>query len=101
MAIEESEAGHAVACGHCGRVIVVPQSRLSATASALSNFVIEKEIGRGGLATVFLAHRISLDRSVALKILYPQYSADKEFIANFIKEARAAAQLNHPNIVQA
>ncbi len=100
VAIDESEAGHAVACGHCSRVIVVPQTRLSPTA-VLGDFVIEKELGRGGLATVYLAHQISLDRSAALKVLFPQFSADREFIVSFIKEARVAAQLNHPNIVQA
>jgi predicted Zn finger-like uncharacterized protein len=100
VAIEDSEAGQAVACGRCSSVIVVPASRLAANA-VIDDFVIEKEIGKGGLATVYLAHQISLDRPVALKILHEQYSSDEDFITDFIREARAAAQLNHPNIVQA
>ncbi|MCF7853604.1 MAG: protein kinase [Candidatus Pacebacteria bacterium] len=100
VAIEDSQAGQAVACGHCNSIIAVPGSRL-APGAVIDDFVIEKEIGKGGLATVYLAHQLSLDRSVALKILHEEYAADGEFIANFIREARAAAQLNHPNIVQA
>ncbi len=100
VAIEDSEAGHAVGCGHCGNIILVPQSRTAAGA-IIDDFVIEKEIGQGGLATVYLAHQMSLDRPAAVKILRPQYAANKTFLADFLKEARAAAQLNHPNIVQA
>ncbi|MDT8389994.1 MAG: protein kinase [Lentisphaeria bacterium] len=100
VAIDDSEAGHAVGCGHCGSIILVPQSRVAAGA-IIDDFVIEKEIGQGGLATVYLAHQMSLDRPAALKILRDQYASNRSFIADFVKEARAAAQLNHPNIVQA
>ena len=100
VAIDDSESGQAVACGNCSQVIVVPMAR-TAPGAVISDFVIEKELGKGGLATVYLAHQISLDRSVALKILHQQYADDAEFIIDFIREARAAAQLNHPNIVQA
>lgn len=100
VGIDDSEAGQAVACGHCETIIAVPTSR-TASGSVIDDFVIEKEVGRGGLATVYLAHQISLDRSVALKILHAQYAEDAEFTSSFLREARAAAQLNHPNIVQA
>ncbi|RMD79346.1 MAG: serine/threonine protein kinase, partial [Lentisphaerae bacterium] len=53
------------------------------------------------MGTVYLAHQISLDRPVALKILKEQYARDNSFILDFVREARAAAKLNHPNIVQA
>lgn len=100
VAIDDSEAGHAVGCGHCGSIILVPQSRISSGA-IIDDFVLEKEIGQGGLATVYLAHQMSLDRPAAVKILRDQYASNRTFIANFVKEARSAAQLNHPNIVQA
>lgn len=100
VAIDDSEAGHAVGCGHCGSIILVPQSRVAAGA-IIDDFVIEKEIGQGGLATVYLAHQMSLDRPAAVKILRDQYASNRTFITDFVKEARAAAQLNHPNIVQA
>lgn len=100
VAIDDSEAGHAVGCGHCGTIILVPQSRVSPGA-IIDDFVLEKEIGEGGLATVYLAHQMSLDRPAAVKILREQYASNRAFIADFLKEARSAAQLNHPNIVQA
>ena len=49
---------------------------------------------------VYLAHQLSLDRPVALKILMQEFSQDNDFIVDFVKEARAAARLNHLNIVQ-
>lgn len=100
VSIDDSEAGQAVACGQCGSVIVVPRHS-TAAGSVIGDFVIEKEIAKGGLATVYLAHQISLDRPAALKILHAQHASNPDYIANFISEARAAAQLNHPNIVQA
>jgi eukaryotic-like serine/threonine-protein kinase len=60
---------------------------------------IERELGRGGMAAVFLAHEIALDRRVALKILDAQICADTAMVARFEREARLMAQLDHPNIV--
>jgi serine/threonine-protein kinase len=53
------------------------------------------------MATVFLANQLSLDRKVAIKVLPKKFSDNKDFIERFYREGRAAAQLNHPNIVQA
>jgi serine/threonine-protein kinase len=53
------------------------------------------------MATVFLARQLSLDRLVAIKVLPKKLSGNKNFIERFYKEGRAAAQLNHPNIVGA
>jgi len=60
---------------------------------------IERMIGRGGMGRVFLAVQESLDRRVALKILSPELANDREFVERFQAEARAAAALNHPNVV--
>ena len=100
VAIEDNEAGQAVACGHCSRAVVVPATRFSPGA-VISDFVIAKELGKGGVGVVYLAKQLSLARMVALKILNPRFSADQEYVADFVREARAAALLNHPNIVQA
>ncbi len=100
VAIEDSEMGQPVACGNCGKVVVVPTERLGMGA-VIGDFVIERFLGSGGLATVYLAHQLSLDRPAALKILHNKYAQDQSFIQDFIHEARAAAQLNHANIVQA
>lgn len=99
-AVDDSDAGQAVACGHCERVVLVPASRY-APGSVINDFVIQRELGRGGVGTVYLARQLSLDRPVALKILHPEYAADQNFINDFVREARAAAMLNHPTLVQA
>jgi serine/threonine protein kinase len=57
-------------------------------------------LGSGGMGRVYRARNVTLDRVVALKTLAPQFSADSGFVQRFLKEARAAARLNHPNIVQ-
>src|SRR6202163_247352 len=56
-------------------------------------------IARGGMAQVYLARDLLLDRPVALKILFPELSVDRAFVERFRREAQAAANLSHPNIV--
>jgi hypothetical protein len=67
----------------------------------VGDFVLREELGRGGMGTVFFAHQVSLDRKAAVKVLHEEFAADEAYIENFIREARAAANLNHPGIVQA
>ena len=62
-------------------------------------YVIERELGQGGMAMVYLATDIKHDRKVALKVLRPDVSSDKEFRQRFIREADLASALKHPNIV--
>lgn len=59
-----------------------------------------KRIGKGAMGVVYLADQIDLKRKVAFKILDPKFSVDPTYIERFEMEARAAAQLNHPNIVR-
>ena len=66
----------------------------------LGNYQIIEEIGRGGMGIVYKALQVSLNRIVALKVLPRQYTNDPEFLARFGREARSAASLNHPNIIQ-
>ncbi|HEV3027296.1 MAG TPA: protein kinase, partial [Planctomycetota bacterium] len=61
--------------------------------------IIER-VGRGGMGTVYKAEQIDLQRVVALKVISEEHTKDKDFVDLFIHEARAAAKLNHPNIVQ-
>jgi beta-lactam-binding protein with PASTA domain/tRNA A-37 threonylcarbamoyl transferase component Bud32 len=56
-------------------------------------------VARGGMAQVYRAMDIQLDRPVALKVLFPELSVDKTFVERFKREAQAAANLSHPNIV--
>src|SRR5580692_7888095 len=56
-------------------------------------------IARGGMAQVYRARDSQLDRPVALKVLFPELSVDRAFVERFRREAQAAANLSHPNIV--
>ncbi|MES2524088.1 MAG: serine/threonine-protein kinase [Gemmatimonadota bacterium] len=75
-----------------------------ATASALARatdgqFRLEREIGRGGMGVVYLATDLRLERGVALKTLPPHLATDAAVRDRFVREARTAAALSHPNIV--
>src|SRR2546423_15609156 len=60
---------------------------------------IEKQLGKGGMGSVYLATHIGTDRPVALKVIAPQFMMNDEFVARFRREARAAGRLHHPNVV--
>ena len=62
-------------------------------------YLVESQIARGGMATVYHARDVRLERTVALKIAHPELSRDQEFVARFISEARSAARLSSPNVV--
>jgi serine/threonine-protein kinase len=62
-------------------------------------YLVERSVGRGGMAEVFLARDILLDRPVALKVLFPEFANDSTFVERFRREAQSAANLSHPNIV--
>ena len=96
----DAQPGELVACGQCSSAVTVPPTPTSPGA-ILGDFAIVREIGVGGMGTVYLARQISLDRDVALKVLLPTFAEDVAFIQSFINEARAAASVNHPHIVQA
>ena len=67
----------------------------------ISGYKILGKLGAGAMATVYKAKQISLDRMVAIKKLPEKFSQNPQFIERFFAEGRAAASLNHPNIVQA
>jgi eukaryotic-like serine/threonine-protein kinase len=62
-------------------------------------YEIQREVAQGGMAEVYLAHDQLLNRPVALKALFPEYAREPSFVERFRREAQAAANLNHPNIV--
>ena len=64
-----------------------------------NRYEIVRHLARGGMAEVYLAHDQLLDRRVALKVLFPEFARDPAFVQRFRREAQAAANLNHPNIV--
>ena len=62
-------------------------------------YELHRPLGRGGMADVYLARDQLLDRPVAMKVLFPEFATDPAFVERFRREATAAANLNHPNIV--
>jgi serine/threonine-protein kinase len=67
--------------------------------ATLGEYEILEELGRGGMATVFLAHDIALDRKVAIKVMAPHLLEGEGMAERFKQEARTAAQLSHPHII--
>ena len=79
-----------------------PQSPSSfdLTGREMGDYKILRRLGRGGMADVYLAKQISLDRNVALKVLKPELAQDESYVKRFRQEAQAAARLRQANIVQ-
>ena len=67
--------------------------------ATLGEYEVLGELGRGGMATVYLAHDIALDRKVAIKVMSPTLMAGEGMAERFKREARTAGQLSHPHII--
>ena len=85
-------------CPECGKEIEIPKPSTS-QGITLGEFTLESKIGSGGMGEVWLAHQISLGRKAAVKILFPSFAQNPDYVARFIQEARLSANLSHPNIV--
>src|SRR5712692_8813711 len=70
-----------------------------AVGEAIGPYKITHYIGQGGMATIYRARHVSLDRDVALKVIHPALKDDQSFVLRIEREARIVARLNHPNIV--
>ena len=68
--------------------------------SDLDEYRLVRLVGRGGMAVVFEAQDISLGKTIAVKLLLPEFASSDSYLARFHREARIAAQLTHPNAVQ-
>ncbi len=100
IASETWEPGAATECAYCSKPVNMPSERL-APGMMLGDFLIIRKHGAGGMGIVYFAHQLSLDRPAAIKVLNAEFAKDTESVKAFIREARSAAKLNHPNIVQA
>lgn len=101
-----------MACRKCGQtidtsglplfqVVQCPVCQASQKVPAeLKHFLLFDVLGRGGMAVVYRALDRTLNRQVAIKVMLSSLETDPQFVANFLREACAAAQINHPNIVQ-
>src|SRR5829696_8887393 len=65
----------------------------------VGRYGIQRELGRGGMAVVYLARQVDLDRLVALKELAAFHAADPDFARRFVRESRLAGSLVHPNVI--
>src|SRR6185503_9185500 len=72
---------------------------LSFQAAVAGRYSLDRELGRGGMAVVYLARDVRLDRPVAIKLLPPELGAQDRLRDRFMREARTAARLSHPHIV--
>jgi serine/threonine-protein kinase len=77
----------------------IDQNRLVGRTIA-GKFLVEKYLGDGAMGVVYLARQLALNKSVALKVMRPQLTADKSFVARFQREAQAASRLDHPSSVR-
>ncbi|MDQ7778382.1 MAG: protein kinase [Planctomycetota bacterium] len=85
------------------QTIRVRRDKTSATSGPLPKihgYKVLSELGRGSFGVVYRALQLSMDRLVAIKVLYPECAAKPEISSRFVSEARAVGRLNHPNIVQ-
>ncbi len=76
-----------------------PPELLALQEIVAGRYSIEHELGRGGMGIVFLARDVALERPVAIKLLPPHFAADERMRTRFVREAKTAARLSHPNIV--
>jgi len=98
------QPGARVKCRKCNTVFRMPGAeepkKDKLVGRTIGGYHILEKIGEGGIGTVYRARQLSLDREVAFKTLKPEFAANQSFVERLTREARAAAQLVHPNIVQ-
>jgi len=80
-----------VSCNKCGHPVIVP--------TRIRNFEVREVVASGGMGTVYRAFDVSLERTVAIKMLKREVADDKQVMESFYREARATASLNHTNII--
>lgn len=97
---EYQENGVEVPCPQCQAPVAMPEAKI-APGVVVDGYLIEREIGQGGMGKVYEAKQLSLDRPVALKVLLDKFAQNRDYVKGLMREARAAAKINHPNIVQA
>src|SRR5271170_8086127 len=86
------DPGDGITCPYCAHEFAITRQ--------FGNFLLERQVGAGGMGAVYLGRDMTLNRVVAAKVLKPELVSDKKFLDTFLREAEITASLNHPNIVQ-
>ena len=86
------EVGDSITCPYCSNEFAITRQ--------FGNFLLERQVGSGGMGAVYLGRDLTLNRVVAVKVLKPELVSDHTFLATILREAEITASLNHPNIVQ-
>src|SRR5580692_5846034 len=86
------EPGVGITCPHCGHEFLLTRQ--------FGNFLLERQLGTGGMGSVYLAKDMTLNRVVAVKVLKRELVSDKKFMTTFLRVAQLTASLNDPNIVR-
>ncbi len=86
------EPGDGITCPYCSHQFHITRQ--------FGNFLLERQLGAGGMGAVYLGRDLTLNRTVAVKVLKPELVSDEKFLNTFLREAEITASLNHPNIVQ-
>jgi serine/threonine-protein kinase len=71
----------------------------AAIPQSLAGYRLLDRLGEGGMGVVFKAHHATLDRQAAMKVMRPEFAQNERFVARFLREARTAAKIDHPNVV--
>ncbi|MCE9576838.1 MAG: serine/threonine protein kinase [Deltaproteobacteria bacterium] len=79
--------------------MLVEEEDIARLGTTVGNYRLDKILGRGGMGTVYSGEHIYIKKQVAVKILHPQFARYPEAVNRFLREARAASSINHPNIV--
>ena len=79
--------------------VLVEEEDIARLGHNIGNYRLDKILGRGGMGTVYAGEHVYIKKPVAVKVLHPQFAKYQEAIHRFLREARAATSINHPNIV--
>ncbi len=86
------DPGDRITCPYCRNEFPITRQ--------FGNFLLERQLGAGGMGAVYLGRDVTLNRVVAVKVLRPELVSDQKFMSTFLREAEITASMNHPNIVQ-
>jgi eukaryotic-like serine/threonine-protein kinase len=79
--------------------VLVEPTDLERIGTTVGNYHLQDILGRGGMGTVFSGEHVYIGKKVAVKVLHPQFARYEDAVKRFLREARAASSINHPNIV--